>query len=275
MKIRDKILDFNNHTCVMGILNVTPDSFSDGGSYVDVNAAIEHALAMAMEGADIIDIGGESTRPGFTPVSAQDEIARVVPVIEGLRKVSDVIISIDTTKADVAQAALEAGADIINDVSGFMCEPDIVKVAQKYNAVCILMHDGAYFDKTDENITVSEYTQKVKDELNDIVEGALNNGIIPEKIIVDPGIGFGKTKRENLILLKNLSELGNGYPVLLGCSRKSVIGLSLDLPVTERLEGTIATSVCGAQSGAAIVRVHDVKANYRAIKMFEAIRDVE
>ena len=276
MYIRNREFDFDKHTYIMGILNVTPDSFSDGGSHKDVDRAISHALLMIEEGADMIDIGGESTRPGFSPVSEEDELARVIPVVEGLRAVSDIVISVDTTKSLVAKRALEAGADIINDVSGFLLDDNMVNVARKSNAPCILMHDGNYF-KNDEvsDESVPEYVEKVVAQMQDIVGKAINAGVDGDKIIIDPGVGFGKSHRENLALVKELSRFQGKYPILLGCSRKSIIGKALDVTIDKRLEGTIVTSIYGAMAGAGIVRVHDVAANKRAIAMYEAIRDVK
>lgn len=272
MLIRNREFDFDAEVYIMGILNVTPDSFSDGGKHNDVDAAVNKALEMINDGADIIDIGGESTRPGFKYVDEEEEIARVIPVVKKLREVSkDIVISVDTTKSEVARQALLAGADIINDVSGFLFDNKMAEVAKKFEAPCILMHDGNYFTGKDER-HYREYIDKVVAQLGSICQRAIDSGIQSGNIIVDPGVGFGKSLEENLEIIRELDSVVNlGFPVLLGCSRKSVIGKSLNLPIDERVEGTITTSVIGAMNGAAILRVHDVKANFRAIKMLEAI----
>lgn len=278
MIIRNKDFNFELDTYIMGILNVTPDSFSDGGKHNDLLDAVKKARTMIEEGADIIDVGGESTRPGFTYVSEEEELKRVIPVIKKLRQeCPDIIISIDTTKAIVAKEAILAGADIINDVSGFLLDDKMASVAKELDVPCILMHDGGYFnedaDDTSEDDEEDEiYVERLVDELESICNRAIDLGIKWENIIVDPGVGFGKTLKQNLIIIRELDAVANlGYPVLLGCSRKSVIGKSLDLPVDERVEGTITTSIVGAINGASILRVHDVKENARAINMLKAI----
>lgn len=259
-------MNFNGKVHVMGILNATPDSFSDGGQYVCVEAAVAQALKMIEEGADIIDVGGESTRPGSVEVDAAEEIRRVVPVIKAIRAVSDVSISIDTYKAEVAEQAIMAGATMINDVWGFQRDEKLAKVAARYDVPAILMH----------NQNGTDYATDIIDSMKCFFERsiaiALEAGVAKEKIILDPGIGFGKTVAQNLEVMKRLPEVkAFGYPVLLGTSRKSMIGKVLDLPVNERLEGTLVTTTVGVQSGMAIIRVHDVKENVRAIKMIEAI----
>lgn len=265
MKIGNRIFDLTAHTYVMGILNVTPDSFSDGGKFIDKDVAVKRALQMIEEGADIIDIGGESTRPGFTPVSADEQIERVVPVIEEIKKNLDTPVSVDTYDAKVAKAALEAGCDIVNDIWGLKKDPEMAKVIAEYNAFCVLMH----------NRETPDYIDFRKDLLTDfkgILDIAKTAGIKDEKIILDPGVGFGKTREQNLVAINHMDDLKVlGYPLLLGTSRKSVIGLTLDLPVDERLEGTLATTVIACMKGINFVRVHDIKENVRAIKMTEAI----
>ena len=265
MKIGNRIFDLAGHTYVMGILNVTPDSFSDGGKYTDKDVAVKRALKMIEEGADIIDIGGESTRPGFTPVSADEQIERVVPVIEEIKKNIDIPISVDTYDAKVAKAALEAGCDIVNDIWGLKKDPEMAKVIAEYDAFCVLMH----------NRNNPDYINFRKDLLSDfgeILDIANAAGIDKDKIILDPGVGFGKTREQNLIAINHMDDLKVlGYPLLLGTSRKSVIGLTLDLPVDERLEGTLATTVMACMKGINFVRVHDIKENVRTIKMTEAI----
>ena len=252
MKIRNREFDVANRTYIMGILNVTPDSFSDGGKWNSMDNALRHAEAMIAEGADILDVGGESTRPGHTPVSAEEEAARVLPVIEALNSHFDVPISVDTFKASVAEVSLQAGADLVNDVWGLKYDPQMASVIAKYNAACCLMH----------NKEKAEYNNFLVDMLAET----------QEKIILDPGIGFGKTYEMNLEAMNHLELFQHlGFPVLLGTSRKSMIGLALDLPVDQRVEGTIATSVIGVMKGCAFVRVHDVKENKRAVQMTEAI----
>lgn len=265
MKIRNREFDVANRTYIMGILNVTPDSFSDGGKWNSMDNALRHAEAMIMEGADILDVGGESTRPGHTPVSAEEEAARVLPVIEALNSHFDVPISVDTFKASVAEVSLQAGADLVNDVWGLKYDPQMASVIAKYNAACCLMH----------NKEKAEYNNFLVDmlaETQECVNIARRAGISDEKIILDPGIGFGKTYEMNLEAMNHLELFQHlGFPVLLGTSRKSMIGLALDLPVDQRVEGTIATSVIGVMKGCAFVRVHDVKENKRAVQMTEAI----
>ena len=265
MKIGNRIFDLAGHTYVMGILNVTPDSFSDGGMFIYKDVAVKRALQMIEEGADIIDIGGESTRPGFTPVSADEQIERVVPVIEEIKKNIDIPISVDTYDAKVAKAALEAGCDIVNDIWGLKKDPEMAKVIAEYDAFCVLMH----------NRNNPDYINFRKDLLSDfgeILDIANAAGIDKDKIILDPGVGFGKTREQNLVAINHMDDLKVlGYPLLLGTSRKSVIGLTLDLPVDERLEGTLATTVMACMKGINFVRVHDIKENVRTIKMTEAI----
>ncbi|MEC2073587.1 dihydropteroate synthase [Alkalihalophilus marmarensis] len=249
----------------MGILNATPDSFSDGGKYNDVEAAKRRALEMIEQGADIIDIGGESTRPGFEKVEADEELARVIPVIEAVRGVTDVPISIDTYKADVAREAIKAGATIINDVWGAKADPLMAQVAADTGVEIILMHNR---DNT-------EYTDLLLDMKQDIEESIAlchQAGVKDEKIILDPGIGFAKTYEQNLEVMRRLDEFtALGYPVLLGTSKKRFIAKTLDLPVDERVEGTGATVCLGIAKGCEIVRVHDVLEMSRMAKMMDAM----
>ena len=265
MKIGNKEFDLKNHAYVMGILNVTPDSFSDGGKWNDKGRAMRHTQEMIEQGATIIDIGGESTRPGYTLISDEEEISRVVPMIEMVKKNFDVPVSIDTYKSRVAEAALDAGADLVNDIWGLKYDLDLAGVIARKNAPCCLMHNRKEADYRD-------FMQDVAADLADTIHLAEAAGIADEKIILDPGVGFGKTYENNLEIINCLEELNMfGYPLLLGCSRKSVIGLTLDLPVTERVEGTLVTTMFGVQKGCMFVRVHDVKENVRTIKMCEAI----
>jgi dihydropteroate synthase len=258
-------LDYGKRTLVMGILNITPDSFSDGGKFNAVEQAVERAKEMVSQGADIIDVGGESTRPGHEPVPEEEEIARVCPVIEALTKEVDVPISIDTYKAETARRAVEAGAHIINDVWGAKKEPEIAAVAADLNAPIILMHNRDDMD----------YRNFVHDVLQDIGESidiAVEAGVPRDNIILDPGIGFVKDLELNLEMMRNLDRLVElGYPVLLGTSRKRMIGTILDLPVEERMEGTGATVCFGIQKGCQIVRVHDVREIKRMAVMMDAM----
>ena len=267
MRIGNREFDTENGVYVMGILNVTPDSFSDGGLWTERDAALRQAGRMAEEGAAIIDIGGESTRPGHTPVSAVDEAARVLPIVEAVKRETGLPVSIDTYKAEVARAALEAGADMVNDIWGLRRDGgEMAALIAGTGAACCLMH----------NRERAEYADFMADMLSDLRETlaiADRAGIARSSIVLDPGIGFGKTYEQNLIAMNRLDELlAFGCPVLLAASRKSVIGLTLDLPADERMEGTIATTVAGVLRGAAFVRVHDVKENLRAARMALAIR---
>lgn len=268
MKIGQHNFD-RKHTYVMGILNVTPDSFSDGGLHQSAELAYEHAMRMIEEGAAIVDIGGESTRPGYTPVSVEEEIERVCPVIERIKAATDIPLSVDTDKSKVASAAIAAGADLINDIWGLQFDPDMAGVIAESGLPCCLMH----------NRTNSSYTDFLSDYLSDnrrIVQNALNAGIAPSAIILDPGIGFAKDTTQNLLALKHLPELAAlGYPILVGASRKSVIGNVLQLPVNDRLEGTLAITAHAFAQHAMFVRVHDVKENVRLLRMLEAIESAK
>ncbi|MEL3974710.1 dihydropteroate synthase [Rossellomorea oryzaecorticis] len=262
-------LDYYSKTLIMGILNVTPDSFSDGGSYDSVQKAVERARVMVEEGAHIIDVGGESTRPGHTPVSADEEIARVVPIIEALVKEVDVPISIDTYKAETARKAIEAGAHIINDVWGAKKDPFMAEVAAEKGVPIILMH----------NRMDNEYGNFMRDAIQDLQESIAlvkKAGVKDDQIILDPGIGFAKTFEQNLEMMRRVDVLVSlGYPVLYATSRKRVIGHVLDLPVEERVEGTGATVCWGIQKGCQLVRVHDVKEMARMAKMMDALMGKE
>ena len=249
----------------MGILNVTPDSFSDGGKFNQMDAALKHAEEMIADGAAILDIGGESTRPGYTKISDEEEISRVVPVIEAVKKEFDIPISVDTYKSCVAKAAAEAGADLINDIWGLKYDDHMADVIAKSGLACCLMHNR-------DNAEYQNFMEDMKQDLRETIALAKAAGIEDDKIILDPGVGFAKSYENNLEAIRRLEELKElNYPVLLGTSRKSVIGLTLDLPAAERVEGTLVTTVMAVEADCMFVRVHDVKENYRAIQMTEAI----
>lgn len=255
----------HGRTYVMGILNVTPDSFSDGGKWDCPDQALRHVEEMVQAGADIIDIGGESTRPGYVMVSDQEEIDRVSPVIEAVKAEFDIPVSLDTYKGTVAKAGIAAGADLINDIWGLKYDDKIARVIAESGLACCLMHNR-------KNAVYRDFMQDLTDDLKGTLSLAAEAGIERDRIILDPGIGFAKSYEQNLEAIGRLEELRTlGCPVLLGCSRKSVIGLTLDLPVDQRMEGTLATTVVAVMKGCMFVRVHDVKENVRAIKMAEAV----
>ena len=262
----DWLLSKKKRSLIMGILNVTPDSFSDGGDYFEKNLAVDYALKMVDQGADIIDIGGESTRPFSDPVSFEEEISRVIPVIESIRKNSDVCISIDTTKSKVALAALESGASFINDISAMEIDPEMVNVALKFDCPLVLMHMKGIPKNMQDNPKYKSLINDIKKYLLNRIDFAISKGIDRKKIIIDPGIGFGKTVENNFELINNLEQFVEmKLPVLLGASRKSFIGVTLDLPEKERMEGSIAANIIGLQKGAKIFRVHDVVETNRAM----------
>ena len=265
MKIGNREFPLGEKSYVMGILNVTPDSFSDGGKYNDIERALKQADKMVEEGADILDVGGESTRPNYTKISDEEEIERVVPVIEKIKADFDVPVSIDTYKSKVAAAAVGAGADLVNDIWGLKYDEKMADVIAKHDVACCLMHNR-------EKAEYQDFLKDFMDDMKECVRLAKAAGIEDDKIILDPGGGFGKTYEMNLEIIDKMEILNElGYPVLLGTSRKSVIGLTLDLPVTQREEGTMVTTVYGVQKGCAFVRVHDVEKNKRAIQMTKAI----
>lgn len=273
MNIRGKSLTFGDSTHIMGVLNVTPDSFSDGGAYLNINTAITHAKTMVAEGATIIDIGGESSRPGAKPVPVNVELERVLPVIRALvSEQLDVPISIDTTKAVVAKHALEAGAHIINDITALRGDTAMAQVAAEMEAGVILMHMKGTPRTMQRSPHYKDVVKEVCKALKNWINDASQNGIAPDRIIVDPGIGFGKTTEQNLQILKQLELFKQlNKPILIGTSRKSFIGNLLKLPVTERVEGTLATVCWAIAHGADIVRVHDVKATARVARMTDAL----
>ena len=262
------VLNYNK-PLIMGVLNVTPDSFSDGGKFLDADKAVAHAKQMIKDGADIIDIGGESSRPGSDPVSEEEELKRVKPIIERLVKEIEVPISIDTCKPRVAEECIKLGAKIINDISGL--NKEMRNVAAKYKVPVIIMHMLGSPKTMQENIQYDDIINDIKSFLKDRIDKAKAAGIT--EIIIDPGIGFGKTTENNLQILKRLDEFKSlGCPVLVGPSRKSFIGNITGLPVTERLEGTLAAISIAVFNGADIIRVHDVKECKRAVQIADAIR---
>ncbi len=276
---KEYILQVNGHdytigprTWIMGVINITPDSFSDGGLYFDKDKALEKGLQLIEEGTDIIDIGGESTRPGSEPISPEDEIRRVVPIITALRRRTDTLISIDTTKSEVAHAALDAGADIINDISALRYDPQMAPLVAEADVPVILMHMKGKPKTMQVNPTYEDVLLEVKAFLEESIDKAQAHGIKKEKIIIDPGIGFGKRLKDNLTLINNLHILEVlERPILIGVSRKSFIGTILDSPPEERLEGTIASAILSIIHGAHILRVHDVVSVKKAVRVAEAI----
>jgi dihydropteroate synthase len=257
----------------MGVVNVTPDSFSDGGRYLEPGAAIRHGLELVEEGADLLDVGGESTRPGAEPVPLEEERRRVLPVVEALAGRAGVPVSVDTTKAAVARAALDAGAAIVNDVSAGRFDPDMLPLCAERGAPVVLMHMLGEPRTMQRDPRYDDVVREVAAFLAARAEAALAAGVAVDRIVVDPGFGFGKTREHNLVLLRRLDEIvALGYPVLVGTSRKSFIGATLGgLPVEDRLEGTAATVALAVAAGASIVRVHDVRAMARVVRMVEAV----
>ncbi|MGA9365448.1 MAG: dihydropteroate synthase [Bacteroidota bacterium] len=263
--------DFSYRTHVVGVLNVTPDSFSDGGKFFDKSGAIEHALRMTEEGADIIDIGGESTRPGSDSISADEELRRVIPVIEALSGKVSVPISIDTYKSAVARRAIEAGATIVNDISGLTFDPEMPAVAAQYKATVVIMHMKGTPKTMQADPVYDDVVGEIKQFLFQQAQVAEAHGV--EQIILDPGIGFGKRLEHNLEVFRRLRELTElDYPVMVGPSRKSFIGMILDVPVDSRLEGTAAATAVSILNGANLIRVHDVKAMKRVAQVVDAIK---
>tara|TARA_B100000427_G_scaffold232272_1_gene195384 strand:+ start:173 stop:1024 length:852 start_codon:yes stop_codon:yes gene_type:complete len=265
-QFNDWLSSDKKQSLIMGILNVTPDSFSDGGQYFDKNVAVEHALDMIRNGANIIDIGGESTRPFSDPVSLDEEISRVIPVIKGIREKSDVCISIDTTKSMVASEALHVGASIINDVSAMEVDPFMADIAVKFDCPIVIMHMKGTPKNMQDNPTYESLISDIKNYLIKRIDYAVSKGVHRKKIIIDPGIGFGKTVENNFEIINNLNHFVKlNFPVLLGASRKSFIGIALNLPENERLEGSLAANIIGLQQGVKIFRVHDVAETHKAL----------
>lgn len=271
---RNFSLDLDKKTCIMGVINVTPDSFSDGGLHFDMEKAVKHAFKLIEDGADILDIGGESTRPGSEPVPLEEELRRTIPVIEAISRNSNVPISIDTYKAEVAKAALEAGASMVNDISAFRLDPDMPKVVAEYGVPVVLMHIKGRPRDMQKAPVYEALIPEIMEYLRTGIRLAAKFGIPEDRIIIDPGIGFGKTFEHNLEIINNLKEFTMmGKPVAIGVSRKAFIGKILgDLPATERLEGTAAAVAISIMNGANIVRVHDVKEMSRVAKVADAIK---
>lgn len=253
--------DFGNNPVIMGILNITPDSFSDGGKFNQLDVALKHVEKMIEDGAGIIDVGGESTRPGYTPVSVEEEISRVVPIIDAINSRFDIPISLDTYKWQVAKEGIKAGCHMINDIWGLKWDQgEMAKLVAKTGVSICIMHNR-------DNTQYNDFTNDVINDLKDSINIGLNNGINKNQIILDPGVGFGKTYQQNLSIINHVNKLEQlGYPILLGTSRKSVIGIALDVEKDDRVMGTVATTVMGYERGCTIFRVHDVKENYQALK---------
>jgi len=268
----EKSLRVGRSPRLMGILNVTPDSFSDGGAHLREEDAVRRALEMVEEGVDILDVGGESSRPGSDPVDAREEMERVLPVIRRLSKEVEVPISIDTTKSEVAQAALDAGAGMINDISGLHWDKKLAELAARYRVPVVIMHTRGKPKTMQQDIHYRSLISEIIRYLQEGISVALEAGVPEDQIVVDPGIGFGKRLDDNLMIMKHLYEFSVlGKPILLGASRKSFIGQVLDVEVNDRLEGTLAATLLGALQGADIIRVHDVKENRRVLKMLETM----
>lgn len=268
-----RILDFGRRTHVMGILNVTPDSFSDGGRYLDRDKAVDHGLSMARDGADIIDVGGESTRPSAEKISSDEELDRVISVIERLCREVTIPVSIDTYKSAVAREALKAGASMINDISALRFDPQMAAVAARAGVPVILMHMKGTPETMQSNPTYEALIPEILDFLRDAMDRATNAGIRRDLILVDPGIGFGKTFDDNLKIIRDLSQFASlGRPILLGTSNKAFIGHILNKELHERDIGTMATVAVGVLNGAHLVRVHDVKKAVETVKMVDAVK---
>lgn len=270
MKIGKYSFDLEKEPVIMGILNVTSDSFSDGGKWNNIDAALKHTEQMMMDGAKIIDVGGESTRPGYTLISDEEEIHRVLPVIEAIKKRFDVCVSLDTYKTNVARAGIDAGIDMVNDVWGLKWgAQDMAELVAKTEVAVCVMHNK-------DNTMYDSYVEDVVLELKVSINIAHQAGVQDSQIILDPGVGFGKDYQQNLAIIKYVERLKElGYPILLGTSRKSVIGLALDVDKDERMAGTVATTVMGYERGCRIFRVHDVKENYQAMMMTKAIMEAK
>jgi len=274
-KFGNVVYDLNSRTHIMGVLNITPDSFSDGGKYfeskVKIERVLEDAVQMEMDGADFIDVGGESTRPGSESITIDEELERVIPVITELKKKVNIPVSIDTYKHEVAEEALKAGAEIVNDISGFNFDEKLPEITAKYNASCILMHIKGTPKNMQKDPSYTNVVEEVYKYLSTAITKAENAGI--KQIMTDVGIGFGKNLQHNLILIRNISRFKSlGYPILLGVSRKSFMDRIYPTPMNERLEGTIAANSIGIANGANIIRVHDVLENKRASRIADKLK---
>lgn len=276
MRFENRNVDFSSGTHIMGVLNVTPDSFSDGGRFFKLEDAVSQGMKMIEEGADMIDVGGESTRPGSDPLPTEEVLSRVIPVIKSMSAKTDVPISIDTYKAEVARRALDAGAQMINDISALRFDPKMKEVASKYKVPIVLMHIKGTPKDMQKDPSYEDVIAEITEYLRQSIKIAEDGGIDREKIIIDPGIGFGKRLQDNLNILKNLRKFSIlGCPILIGCSRKSFIGKILDLPAEERLEGSLAALAVAVMNGVNIVRVHDVKESERVVSLVDAIMTME
>ncbi len=274
-KCRDKELEIGTKTYIMGVLNLTPDSFYDGGKYSSLDKALKHVEQMIDEGADIIDIGGESTRPGSLSINLDEECERVIPVVKEISRSFDTIISIDTTKSGVAYEALKEGASIVNDISGLKFDEKIADVAKEFDAAVVLSHTSSRPQDMQDHTDYSSLLDEILDALRKSIRLAVEKGVNKQSILIDPGFGFGKTDEQNLILLKKLSRFCElGKPVLIGTSNKSFIGKTLDAEINERIEGTAATVAIGILNGASIVRVHDISYMKKVSKMVDAVLNV-
>jgi dihydropteroate synthase len=273
LSTRHGSLKLAGRTALVGILNVTPDSFSDGGRYLNADEAIAHGVRLAEEGADLIDIGGESTRPGARPVSAEEELERVLPVIRGLRRAVAIPLSIDTYKSRVARAALDEGADVVNDISALRFDPAMASLVATENVPVVLVHMQGTPRTMQERPFYRDVVAEVRDFLSERFRFALAEGVKPEQIVVDPGIGFGKDLEHNLALLRDLSALAAlGRPILVGPSRKTFVGKILGIGPEDRLEGSLAAAVAAVLAGANMIRMHDVREARRAIAIADALR---
>lgn len=274
-KCRDKELEIGTRTYIMGVLNLTPDSFYDGGKYSSLDKALKHVEQMIDEGADIIDVGGESTRPGSLAISLEEECQRVIPIIKEINKSFDTIISIDTTKSGVAYEALKEGASIVNDISGLKFDDKIADVAREFDAALVLTHTSSRPEDMQDHTDYTSLLDDIIDALKTSIVMAVKKGIDNQSILIDPGFGFGKTAQQNLMLLKNLSRLLElGKPILIGTSNKSFIGQTLDAEIDQRTQGTAATVAIGILNGASIVRVHDISYMKQVSKMVDAVLNV-
>lgn len=262
--------DCSHRVSIMGVLNVTPDSFSDGGRFYSTDAAFAHARQLKEDGADVLDIGGESTRPGAEPVAEQEELDRVIPVIEKISKNLDIFISIDTYKSAVADAAMKAGAHMINDISGLTFDKSMTATAARHNAALVIMHIKGNPKTMQTDPHYDDTMSEIKNFLTEASNKAMNEGV--QKIIIDPGLGFGKRTEDNFLILKDLDQLKSlGFPILIGSSRKSYLGKPFNAPPLDRLEGTIVSNIIAMQNGANLLRVHDVKSVRRAVTIAEMI----